>query len=150
MHPDPSTERFDLPLTVAPEDIDELGHVNNVVYLRWVQEVAVAHWRAAATPVQRSEVVWVVVRHEIDYKHAAKLDDAIVARTWVGTATAQTFERHTEILRARDGRLLARARTLWCPVGIKSGRPIRVGADIRERFSVPSPDVGSAGKDSTA
>ena len=68
MTPDPATESFELAITITPEDIDELGHVNNVVYLRWVQETAVAHWRAAATPAQQAEVVWVVVRHEIEYK----------------------------------------------------------------------------------
>ena len=138
MHSDPSAERFELVISVAAPDIDELGHVNNVVYLRWVQDVAVAHWRAVATAAQQAEVAWVVVRHEIDYKHAARLGDAVIARTWVGTASTNTFERHTEILRARDRRLLARARTLWCPVDIRSGRPTRVGSDVRERFSVPS------------
>jgi acyl-CoA thioester hydrolase len=138
VHSDPSTERFELAISVAAPDIDELGHVNNVVYLRWVQDVAVAHWRAVATAAQQADVAWVVVRHEIDYKHAARLGDAIIARTWVGTASTNTFERHTEILRARDRRLLARARTLWCPVDIRSGRPTRVGSDIRERFSVPN------------
>jgi acyl-CoA thioester hydrolase len=139
MGSDPSTERYELPIGVETTDIDELGHVNNVVYLRWVQDVAVAHWRAAATAVQQAEIAWVVVRHEIDYKRAAKLGDSIIARTWVGVATANTFERHTEILRADDQRLLARARTLWCPVDIRSGRPTRVGDDVRERFSVPAP-----------
>jgi len=138
VHSDPSAERFELVISVAAPDIDELGHVNNVVYLRWVQDVAVAHWRAVATAAQQAEVAWVVVRHEIDYKHAARLGDAVIARTWVGTASTNTFERHTEILRARDRRLLARARTLWCPVDIRSGRPTRVGSDVRERFSVPS------------
>jgi acyl-CoA thioester hydrolase len=140
MQPDPSTERFELAIAIGTQDIDELGHVNNVVYLRWVQDAAVAHWRAAATAAQQAELAWVVVRHEIDYKHAALLGDAVIARTWVGTANAQTFERHTEILRARDQRLLARARTLWCPIDMRSGRPTRVGADIRERFSIPASD----------
>ena len=133
-------EVFELALSVRETDIDELGHVNKVVYLCWVQEVAVAHWRHAATAAQQAEVAWVVVRHEIDYKHAARLGDAVIARTWVGTAAAHTFERHTEILRARDRRLLAHARTLWCPIGIRSGRPTRVGSDIRERFSVSAAD----------
>jgi acyl-CoA thioester hydrolase len=126
---------FELPIQVQPSDIDELGHVNNVVYLRWVQEVAVAHWRSAATASQQADVLWVVIRHEIDYKHAARLEDGIVARTWVGAATRNTFERHTEILRASDRRLLARTRTLWCPIDPDSGRPKQVGGDVRERFS---------------
>jgi acyl-CoA thioester hydrolase len=138
MDVDPSTERYELSISVEPTDIDVLGHVNNVVYLRWVQDAAVAHWRAAATPAQQETVAWVVVRHEIDYKHPARDGENLIARTWVGAATVNTFERHTEILRASDQRLLARARTLWCPIDMRSGRPTRVGADVRARFSVPS------------
>jgi acyl-CoA thioester hydrolase len=129
--------RFELAIHVEKEDIDALGHVNNVVYVRWVQDAAVAHWRSAATAEQQADLVWVVLRHEIDYKHAARLGDEIVARTWVGTASKLSFERHTEILRKSDGRLLAQARTLWCPIDVRSGRPKNVGPDVRERFSVP-------------
>jgi len=128
---------FELEIRVQPPDIDELGHVNNVVYLRWVQDAAVAHWRAAATPQQQADVFWVVVRHEIDYKHPARLEDAVVARTWVGAATRSTFERHTEILRGADRRVLARARTLWVPIAPDTLRPMHVAADVRERFSTP-------------
>ena len=138
MSSDPSTERFVLPITVEASDIDELGHVNNVVYLRWVQEIATAHWQSAATAEQRAMVAWVVVRHEIDYKHPGLLGDEILGRTWVGTAVARAFERHTEIVRARDGRLLARARTLWCPISRTTGKVITVGDDVRARFSVPA------------
>ena len=128
---------FELAIRVQPSDIDELGHVNNVVYLRWVQDVAVAHWRSAATAQQQADVLWVVVRHEIDYKHPARLEDGIVARTWVGAATRSTFQRHTEILRAADRRLLVRARTVWCPISSGTLRPMHVGDDVRERFSTP-------------
>jgi len=138
--PEPSDERFALTLQVEPSDIDELGHVNNIVYLRWVVKVAVAHWRAEATADQQAAIAWVVVRHEIDYKHSAKLGDAIIARTWVGEAGAQKFQRHTEILRARDHRLLASALTIWCPISRVSGRPIIVDDEVRRRFSVPTLD----------
>jgi len=130
-----SPERFELPRDILPEDIDNLGHVNNVVYLRWVQDVAVAHWSAAATPEQQAEVAWVAVRHEIDYKRPALPGDGIIARTWVGTADSHRFERHTEIVRAADGKLLARARTLWCPVNRTTGRLTRVSEAVRTRFS---------------
>ncbi len=130
-----SVDPFELTIRVEPSDIDQLGHVNNVVYLRWVQDVAVAHWMATTTEAQQRDVRWVVVRHEIDYKHAARLADGIVARTWVGAASGTLFERHTEILRAADRRLLARTRTLWCPVDARTGRPKQVTDDVRERFS---------------
>jgi acyl-CoA thioester hydrolase len=129
-------ERFELPITIAPDDIDDLGHVNNVVYLRWVQEVAIAHWSAAATAAQQAEVAWVAVRHEIDYKRAALLGDAIVARTWVGTADSHRFERLTEIVRVADQRVLASARTVWCPINRATGKLTRVSPEIRARFSV--------------
>ena len=140
---DPATERFEIAIPVQPQDIDELGHVSNIVYLRWVQTVAIAHWRSAATPAEQAGLVWVVVRHEIDYKHPARAGDTIIARTWVGTAAGQMFERHTEILRQGDRRLLAQARTLWCPIDAGTGRPTRVEADIRQRWSVPAVGAGA-------
>ena len=136
--PDP----FELPIRVEPADIDELGHVNNVTYVRWVQDVAVAHWRAVAPATERARLLLVVLRHEIDSKQAAVLGDDIVARTWVGAATRVRFERHTEILRAGDRGLLARARTLWCPIDAGTRRPTPVTAEVRSRFSVPA-DAGS-------
>jgi acyl-CoA thioester hydrolase len=122
-------------VSVLPDDIDEQNHVNNTVYLRWVQEVATAHWRAIASPEAQETIGWVVVRHEIDYKTSAALGDQIVLRTWVGKATRLTFERFTEIRRDSDGQLLSKARTLWCPINTQTGRPIRVAAEVRAQFS---------------
>lgn len=126
---------FELPREIGTADIDDLGHVNNVVYLRWIQDVAIAHWTSAATAAQQGEVAWVAVRHEIDYKHPALPGDGIVARTWVGTADAHRFERLTEIVRAADRKVLARARTLWCPINRSTGRLTRVSDAIRAVFS---------------
>jgi acyl-CoA thioester hydrolase len=120
---------------VLPGDIDEQNHVNNTVYLRWVQDVATAHWRAVASAQAQAAIGWVVLRHEIDYKTPATLDDEIVLRTWVGKATRLTFERFTEIRRKSDRQLVSQARTLWCPIDVKTGRPTRVSADVRTRFS---------------
>lgn len=138
----PSTP-FEVPIAVLPSDIDDLGHVNNVVYLRWIQDVAIAHWSAAATPDQQAEIAWVALRHEIDYKHPTVLGDSVIARTWVGTADANRFERHTEIVRASDEKVLARGRTIWCPISRKTGKPTRVNEEVRRLFSVPTDDDGS-------
>jgi acyl-CoA thioester hydrolase len=121
---------------VQPEDIDEMDHVNNAVYLRWVQAAAVGHWRAAATEAMQSETLWVVLRHEIEYKNPALTGEELVVETWVGAATRITFERHTEIFRAADRQLLAKARTLWCPIDAQTRRPKRVDATIRAQFSI--------------
>ena len=131
--------RFHIRISVQPSDIDEHGHVNNIVYLRWVQEVASAHWRAVAPAAARESLFWVVVRHEIDYKRQAYLGDEIVAFTWVGTATRRTFERHTELVRAADRRVVARALTLWCPMDVKTGKPTDVTDEVRSLFSTPGP-----------
>jgi acyl-CoA thioester hydrolase len=128
-------ERFELPITVAPDDIDELGHVNNVVYVRWIQDAAVAHWRLRAAPEDQAQLVWVVVRHEIDYRRPAREGDRLLARTWVGEESGPTFERFTQIVRAGDGAVLARGRTLWCPIDAETGRRTRVSPSVRRLFS---------------
>jgi acyl-CoA thioester hydrolase len=130
-----SSARFEMTISVLPGDIDEQNHVNNTVYLRWIQDVATAHWRAVASPKAQETIGWVVLRHEIDYKGPATLGDEMVLRTWVGKATRLTFERFTEIRRNRDGRLLSEARTLWCPIDARTGRPVRVSEEVRSRFS---------------
>jgi acyl-CoA thioester hydrolase len=131
-----SSARFEMTVSVLPRDIDEQNHVNNAVYLRWIQEVATAHWKAIASSEAQESIGWVVLRHEIDYKTAACLGDHVMLRTWVGKATRLTFERFTEIRRSSDGQLLSAARTLWCPINAQTGWPVRVSAEVREQFSI--------------
>src|SRR5207253_5818864 len=130
-----SSAPFEMIVPVLPGDIDEQNHVNNIVYLRWVQDVASAHWRALALPEVQNAIGWVALRHEIDYKAPARAGDQIVLRTWVGKATRLTFERFTEIRRKSDGQLLSQARTLWCPIDPQTGRPTRVSPEVHRRFS---------------
>jgi acyl-CoA thioester hydrolase len=127
---------FEMTLSVLPEDIDEQNHVNNTVYLRWVQDVATAHWQAVASGEAQASIGWVVLRHEIDYKAPACVADDVVLRTWVGKSTRLTFERFTEIRRRGDDQLLSKARTLWCPVNAQTARPTRVPPEVRARFSI--------------
>lgn len=124
---------YELTLAVQPADIDQQNHVNNTVYVRWIQEVATAHWNAAAPAP--GAIGWVVLRHEIDYKSSACLGDQIVLRTWVGKATRLTFERFVEVLRQSDRKILATARTLWVPINPETGKPTRVSTEVRECFS---------------
>lgn len=128
---------FERAFDVAAADLDAQAHVNNVVYVRWVQDAATAHWEALTTPATRAEVGWVLLRHEIDYRRAAVLGDAVVVRTAVGHLEGLTFERRTTVHRAGDGAVLAESRTVWCPVDPRSGRPRRVRAELRALFSVP-------------
>ena len=125
---------FEMPVSVLSTDIDGQNHVNNIVYLRWVQEVAIAHWNSLAPADAQEAIGWVVLRHEIDYKAPAVPGDELLLRTWVGKASRLSFERFTQIAHA-DGRVLAEARTLWCPIDPKTGRPTRVSPEVRSRFS---------------
>lgn len=144
--PASTTPPYELVRHVQASDLDELAHVNNVVYLQWVQEIATAHWNAIAPPEDRETLAWVARRHEIDYLSPALLAEAIILRTWVGAAKGLIFERFTEIRRAADGQVLARARTEWVPIERKSGRPRRVSAEVRALFSTPLDDDVRAGR----
>lgn len=134
----PGGASYEQVVRVERDDLDEQEHVNNVVYVRWVQDAATAHWVALTSPEIRSAVAWVLLRHEIDYRRPALLGDEIVVRTTVGHLEGLTFERLTEVRRVADGLLLATSRTLWCPVHPQSGRPRRVSAELRALFSAPS------------
>ncbi len=124
--------KFSHSFQVEPAEIDELGHVNNVTYVRWMQDIAVAHWNAAATLEQQENFYWVVVRHEVDYKKPAFERDAIVATTWIGEWTAVTCERFTEV--SREEELLMAGRTMWCMFDRKTNRPAKIGQDLKDRF----------------
>ncbi|MGE5562338.1 MAG: acyl-CoA thioesterase [Bacillota bacterium] len=118
----------------AAEHIDELGHVNNAVWVRWIQEVTVAHWEAVAPREHQDSYFWVVVRHEIDYLRAAHEGDRITARTWVGDAPqGARFERFIEFTGA-DGRPSVRSRTQWAIIDKATGRPIRVPPEVVAPF----------------
>jgi len=136
MPTDPKHEAYEMGISIKLSDIDLMGHVNNIVYLQWVQDAAVAHWYAAATEEQKNTLLWVVVKHEIEYKRPAYEHDAVIARTWVGNASGHTFARYTDLLRKSDGKLLARAKTHGSPVDIETKKSVRVGPDVYERFSV--------------
>ena len=125
---------FEMEFVAASEHIDELAHVNNAVWVQWIQEIAVAHWRTVAPRQHDEAYVWVVVRHEIDYLRAAYEGDRIAARTWVGDAPkGARFDRHVEFT-GPDGRLCVRARTDWAIIDKAAGRPIRVPPEVVAPF----------------
>jgi acyl-CoA thioester hydrolase len=130
------SDKYSIRVEIKETDIDVNGHVNNIVYLHWIQEAAIAHWSTLATKEEQELIVWVVTRHEIDYKTALHTGDEVTARTWVGKSDALRFERFTEIIRARDNKLAASARTLWVPINRHTGKIIRVGEEVKKRFSI--------------
>jgi acyl-CoA thioester hydrolase len=134
----PLSDRFTFDVTVAREDIDVLGHVNNLVYVRWVQDAAWKHsasvgWDHAA--YVRHGAVFVVRRHEIDYLASAFEGETATIATWIESWTAATSIRRTEATRASDGRVLLRAATTWAMVSATNGRPTRIGHEIKRDFA---------------
>jgi acyl-CoA thioester hydrolase len=125
---------FEHTFRVSPADIDRLGHVNNVVYLRYAQDAAVAHWHAVVDQEHRDSMVWVVRRHEIDYLKPALENDELVARTWVGASNGATLERFIEIRRSSDGERLASFRSVWVALDAKTLRPRRVTEQLHSFF----------------
>jgi acyl-CoA thioester hydrolase len=115
-------------IRVLPTDIDAMGHVNNVVYVRWVQEVAAAHWEAVASTHLKERFKWVVLRHEIDYLHPVFENQTITGTTWVGEHHGAKFERF--VLLESEGRAVARAKTVWCMLDAVNGRPVRITDEV--------------------
>jgi acyl-CoA thioester hydrolase len=125
---------FEMELVARPEHIDELGHVNNAVWVQWIQTVAVAYWDTVSDPVHRDAYFWVVTRHEIDYLRAAHEGDVITGRTWVGEAPkGARFDRYMEFTGA-DGKVCVRARTDWAIIDKALGRPVRVPPEVVAPF----------------
>jgi acyl-CoA thioester hydrolase len=132
---------FRMCLRVRPEDIDDLGHVSNIVYLRWIQDVASAHSTAVGwtrEAYQQAGCIFVVRRHEIEYLASALPGDQIELVTWIEDWALATSARMTRILRARDRRELARATTSWVLIDANSGRPRRIPPEISGPFTQPS------------
>lgn len=126
--------RFVATIVAQPGDIDELGHVNNAVWVRWIQDVAVAHWHAVAPADHAERYVWVVTRHEIDYRGNVRAGETVTAETWV--ADAPRGARFDRLMRftGSDGRVRVEARTTWALLDRASGRLVRVPAAVAAPF----------------
>jgi acyl-CoA thioester hydrolase len=128
---------FQLDIAVDDTDIDMLGHASNIAFVRWIQDVAVAHSTAVGFGLeeyQRLGAVFVVVRHEIDYLRPALRGEALEARTWISSVMAAKCHRATELVRKIDGKVLARGSTTWGFVELASGRPRRIPDAVRSAF----------------
>tara|TARA_R110002126_G_scaffold3111_30_gene17383 strand:- start:5494 stop:5922 length:429 start_codon:yes stop_codon:yes gene_type:complete len=125
---------FALSITARPEDIDELGHVNNAVWVRWIQEMATAHWQAIAPQDAIDRYIWVVTRHEIDYRGNIGAGDTVTGHTWISEPPrGARFWRNVRFT-GPDGAIKVDARTNWAIIERASGRPVRVPADLADLF----------------
>lgn len=127
---------FSRAIDAASTDFDELGHVNNAVYLRWAQETAIAHWSLCASMEMKQKWLWVVLRHEIDYRDPILPGDGVIARTWLGAADGARYDRFVDIRKPGATRAAASVKSTWVLIDAATRRPKRVGVDVFEAFGV--------------
>jgi len=123
-----NTASFSYEQQVQKEHIDGLSHVNNVVYLQWVNDISEKHWNQLAGTHLKNKYFWVVLRHELDYLNQAVLNDVLTLRTWVGASEGVKSVRHVEIY--KEETLLLRAASTWCLIDARTLRPTRIKSDI--------------------
>lgn len=128
------SNRFARTFVAQAADIDELGHVNNTVWVRWVQEIATAHWQGVADPAHVDAFVWVVTRHEIDYRGNVGEGAKVCAETWIpGEPKGARFDRCVDF-HDEAGKLLVAVRSTWAMLEKVSGRLVRIRPDVAGPF----------------
>jgi acyl-CoA thioester hydrolase len=126
---------FTLSITPTSADIDELGHVNNAVWVRWIQDVATAHWNDVASPDDVARWLWVVIRHEIDYLGNVGLGETVTVRTWISDPpNGARFDRNVEFTNL-DGKALVRSKTTWALIDRSNHRIARVPKELAALFT---------------
>jgi acyl-CoA thioester hydrolase len=127
---------FQLDLTVNATHLDEMHHVNNVVYLTWVQDVSEGHWKALATPEMRQNYYWVALRHELDYKGQGFLNDEILLKTHLIECGGVRSKRAVQIIRKADNQLLMESVTTWILMSVLTNKPARIPPEMLAIFPV--------------
>lgn len=120
------------PITIDAADIDHMGHVNNAVYLRWVQEAVVRYWESVAPAEAVTRHLWVALKHEISYRKPAFLDDGVVADVLAERVQGARTFFSTIIRRGED--VLAEVRSSWCCLDADTKRPARLAREVVARF----------------
>jgi len=128
------TNRHQLTFTARPEHIDELGHVNNTVWVDWIQQIATSHWAAVASAEHQAAYIWVVTRHEIDYRGNIGVGESVTAETFIpGPPKGAQFDRCVEFRNAA-GKVIVAARSTWALLDKASGRLLRVREEVAAPF----------------
>ena len=126
------TKPFEFKLTVQADDIDQLNHVNNVVYVQWVQEAALKHWYSLTKKIDTSQYIWVVARHEIDYLRQVFLNDELTIKTWIGETKGSLSIRHVEFY--KNNKIVCRAQTHWRFLSASTFKPESIPEEILTIF----------------
>jgi acyl-CoA thioester hydrolase len=125
---------FALTFTAAPEHIDRMGHVNNAVWVQWMEAIATAHWEALATSEEQAAYAWLVVRHEIDYRGNIREGERALGETWVAAPPEGARFQRSYTFKNLAGKTLVTARTQWAMLDLTTQRIMRVPQDLADRF----------------
>ncbi len=127
---------FHYSFPVEEQHLDALNHVNNVVYVEWINDISGKHWSKITTEALDKNYFWVVIRHEIDYINQAVLGDTITIYTWVGESRGVKSIRHVQIQKGEI--VLVKAQTTWCLIDANTFKPTRIKEDIMEVLRPPN------------
>jgi acyl-CoA thioester hydrolase len=125
---------FEQTIKVTTNEIDSLNHVNNVVYVQWVQNIAELHWNKESSDDQKTNYYWVMVQHLINYKGAALVNDKIHLKTFIKESKGVKSTRIVEIYNAESKKLLAISETQWCLISRATNKPTRITHELESLF----------------
>lgn len=129
------SNRFSKTFTALPEHIDVMGHVNNAVWVQWVQDMATAHWNAAARAEDQAAFVWLVIRHEIDYRGNISVSETVTGETWIPDGAQGAKSTRRVEFTDSTGKVIVSANTTWAMLDRESGRLARVRPDVMAPFA---------------
>jgi len=127
---------FLYPVAITPADIDHMGHVNNSVYLKWVQDAVVDYWRSVAPPEAVAAHLWVALKHEITYRKPTFLQDTVVAEVIAEKVEGARAFFRTVVKRGED--VISEIQSCWCCLDAVSLRPARLAREVTSRFLPPA------------
>lgn len=143
----PDRQVFSRKLAVPADVIDANGHVNNIAYVRWMQDIAIEHTTAVGWPMERyftTGATWVARSHFVEYLRPAFAGDTLVVHTWITGMATRSSPRRYLFLREGEAKPVAKAETLWVCVDVATGRPVRIPDAMRAAFPVVPGDADVA------
>lgn len=122
-------------IIISKNDLDDLNHVNNVIYIHWVQEIAKEHWKSLVSNEIIKNYYWVLLEHQIKYLNPALLNDKIMIKTYIEKTEGIRSNRIVEIYNSNNDKLLVKSKTIWCLINAKTNKPNRITDEIRKAFN---------------
>ena len=136
-------------MTIPSSVIDENGHVNNVTYVQWMQDIAVEHYASiGGIKAQGPDATWVIREHRVEYFLPAFAGEEIEVRTWVENVRRVRSLRKYEFVRKQDGKVLVKGETDWVFVNSKNGNPLAIPEEVMAVFNPLRPS-GTSPKSAT-